>query len=167
MPLVLLSLHIYFYQTTSYSQSAAGSFHGSLEKKKPNSVNICPIELQIQSEKGHTDLIFPVCNEQWWSRHQNSRISSFYFFFRASWERYIFILAWKHWKCCSAFPAQIEIWFGVCMDEWMVSVCASRGFCCSDDLIAVCPPPVLSQQKALLWSWFPVCHNTVSICLKH
>lgn len=53
------------------------------------------------------------------------------------------------------------------MNGWLASVCASRGFCCSDDLIAVCPPPVLSQQKALLWSWFPVCHNTVSICLKH
>lgn len=53
------------------------------------------------------------------------------------------------------------------MNGWLASVCASRGFSCSDDLIAVSPPPVLSQQKAWLWSWFPVCHNTVSICLKH
>lgn len=83
MPLVLLSLHIYFYQTTSYSQSAAGFFLGSLEKKnKFCQHTVCPIQLQIQSEKGHTNLIFPVCNEQWWSRHQNSRISSFYFFFQ-------------------------------------------------------------------------------------
>lgn len=150
MPLVLLSLHIYFYQTTSYSQSAAGSFHGSLEKKT-NSVNICPIELQIQSEKGHTDLIFPVCNEQWWSRHQNSRISSFYFFSGpAGRDIYSF---WPGNTGSVALPFLLRLRSDLVyawMNGWLASVCASRGFCCSDDLIAVCPPPVLSQQKALL-----------------
>lgn len=63
MPYVLLSLHIYFYQTISCSQSAAGSFHGSLEEKMSHWI------ANTIRKKPHWLFFFPVFNEQWWSRH--------------------------------------------------------------------------------------------------